>query len=45
MDRRVIKRIMGKRTYGVEWIYCSVGFSECGDELMGFVNAGNFLTG
>jgi len=46
MDRRVIKRTVRKRTYGAEWIHCSVGgFSECGDEPIGFMNAGNFLTG
>jgi hypothetical protein len=46
MDTRVIKRIMGKRTCGAEWIHCSVGgFSECGDAPMGYMEAGNFLTG
>jgi len=41
-----MKRIMGKGTYCADCIHCSVGgFSECGDEPMGFMNAGNFLTG
>jgi hypothetical protein len=46
IDTRLIKRIMEKRTYGAEWIRCSVGgFSECSDKPMGFMNARNFLTG
>jgi hypothetical protein len=45
-DRRVIKRITRKWTYGAEWIHCSVrGFSEYGAEPIGFMNAGSFLAG